>query len=84
METRETGCTMIAIEVKFLGPTNNKGSRYKAYTCNGQHLTKSANYSLNADENAESVAYELRDKAGWKGKLVGGGTVKGWTFVFVS
>lgn len=73
---------MIAIEVKFLGPTNFKGSRYKAYTCNGQQLTLSADDSLDPEENARKVAYALRDKMGWKGDMVSGGTCKGWAFCF--
>lgn len=29
---------MIAIHTKFIGPTNNRGSRIKAYTCGGMGL----------------------------------------------
>lgn len=29
---------MIAIHTKYIGPTNNRGSRIKAYTCGGMGL----------------------------------------------
>lgn len=75
---------MVAIEVKYLGPTNNKGSRYKAYTGNGQALTVNANYALNPEENAEMAAIKLRNKMKWNGNLVGGSTKSGWVFVFTN
>jgi len=80
---KREGKAMVAIEVKYIGPTNYRGSRYKAYTCNGQKLTLPNNDALDPEDNAEAVAHALKDKMGWKGELRGGGTVKGWAFVFV-
>jgi hypothetical protein len=84
---------MIAIETKYHGATNSKGSRYSATTCNGQRLTLSADYSLNSDENHERVAVALAGKMNWlplvektgkqRHKLVGGGTKSGMAWVFV-
>ena len=78
---------MIAIETKYLGPTNYRPSRIKAYTCNGQTLTMSYSTADAANKSTEEahrvVAEALRDKAGWTGKLIGGGTCKGYVFVFV-
>lgn len=73
---------MVAIEVKYIGPTNTKGSRYKA-SANGNSITVSANYSLNAEENAKNAANMLKAKMGWKGRTAIGGTEDGWAVVFV-
>lgn len=75
---------MVAIEVKYLGPTNYRGSRYKAYTGNGQALTVNADYALNPEENAEIAALELKNKMNWNGPIVGGTTKSGWVFVFTN
>jgi len=53
-----------AIQTKFLGPTNNRGSRYKA-TCAGGSVTRSADYGVNFEENHKAVAFELLAKMGW-------------------
>ena len=77
---------MIAIETKYLGPTNYRPSRIKAYTCNGQKLTISyseADAANGTPAQAHKVVAEaLRDKAGWEGDLIGGGTSKGYVWVF--
>ena len=49
---------MQAIEVKYLGPTETKGSRWKA-ECERGSITVPYEYSKNADENAEMACYEL-------------------------
>lgn len=41
---------MQAIQTKFLGPTNTRGSRFKA-TCWLTSVTVSRDYSVNVDEN---------------------------------
>ncbi len=56
---------MQAIRVKFLGPTNNRGSRYKA-TCDAGSITVSADYSLNYSANHDRAANALIEKLGWK------------------
>jgi hypothetical protein len=78
---------MIAIQTKFLGATNCKPSRIKAFTHMGANVTVSWDHGLNADENYLSVANKLAAKMGWVGKgygkLVGGGMKDGDVFVFV-
>lgn len=74
---------MIAIETKYLGPTNFRGSRIKAYTVNGQSLTVSYDNALNSDEMHRSAAEALRDENGWTGELIAGSTKTGYVFVFV-
>jgi hypothetical protein len=75
---------MKAISTKYIGPTNYKGSRIKAYAEGGNSITLSYDDALNSDKNHLAAAVALRDKMNWKGggKLLGGGTEKGYVFVF--
>jgi hypothetical protein len=73
---------MIAIETKYIGPTNTRGSRYVAFTCNGHRLSMTAENDKNSEENQGMVARALADKMGWKGQLIGGGTKAGMAWVF--
>jgi len=75
---------MQAIITKYLGPTEHKPSRVKARAANGQSITMSW-HSIDKDntEDAHRVAAEaLRDKLGWTGELIAGGTKEGFVFVF--
>jgi hypothetical protein len=76
---------MQAILVKFLCPTNTKGSRYKA-TCAAGSLTLGSDHRLNPSDNARKAAEALRDKLGWNtpryGNLIEGGLPDG-SYVFV-
>jgi hypothetical protein len=74
---------MIAIETRFLGPTDTKGARILATTCNGQRLTLPYDYT--GDEHRKA-AEALATKYGWLRdgmRLVGGGTKAGYCWVFV-
>lgn len=73
---------MIAIETKYIGPTDNKPSRIRAITCNGQQLIQSYDHGLNCQDAHRKCAEALCDKMGWKGHLIGGGTREGYVFVF--
>lgn len=75
---------MKAIDTKFIGPSNTKGSRYIARDSDGNRVIVKTNFSLNADQNHARAAAALRDKIGWKGEMVGGATKTGMCFVFVS
>jgi hypothetical protein len=78
---------MIAIETRLLPSTNYKPSRLVATTANGQRLVMSAHHDTltESDErNHRRAAEALRDKMGWKGELIAGGTKAGYAFVFVS
>ena len=44
---------MIAIHTKYIGPTNNRGSRIKAYT---QHFTATIPYPYELDREAKHFA----------------------------
>jgi hypothetical protein len=80
---------MQAIQTRFLGPTNNRGSRYKA-TCEAGTLTLESDHRLGSEENHVRVARALITKLGWfhdaaRGDTYGewfyGGTPDGYTFV---
>jgi hypothetical protein len=73
---------MIAILTKYLGPTDTKGSRYKAYTSNGQSITLDADHRKDYDLNHDAAAKALCQKMGWKGSLVRGGIETGFAYVF--
>jgi hypothetical protein len=45
---------MIAIETKYLSPTNTRGSKIKAFTCNGHSVTVSYDHAL----SNEAVHFE--------------------------
>ena len=59
---------MQAIVTKYLGPTNSRGSRFKA-KCAAGSLTVSYDYRLNSEDNHKAAAEALRAKLGWKGSL---------------
>ena len=77
-----------AIETKYLGATNYKGSRIKAtHQGNVKSVTVGYDHALNLDENHQRAAKTLLDKLGtagaWDGKMVGGSTRNGMAWVFV-
>jgi hypothetical protein len=77
---------MQAIQVKFLGPTNIRGSRYKA-TCASGSITLGVDHALHLEQNAARAAVALCNKLGWSGlpygdELIVGGLPNG-SYVFV-
>lgn len=79
---RRKEMTSTAIVTKYLGPTNNRGTRIKA-TADGASLTLARQFNLELDADHLRVAEALRVRLGWTGKLVGGATRTGYVFVFV-
>ena len=74
---------MQAIEVKYLGCTNHKPSRWKA-SCSAGSITRSYDHALKADDNALAVANELLHKLGWNTQHeLRGGTLKSGLRVYV-
>lgn len=47
---------MIAIQTKYLGPTNHRGARVKAWTANGRQLTIDYPYDAREGADAHAVA----------------------------
>ena len=72
-----------AIQTKFIGPTNTKGSRVKAWADAGA-LTLSWNHRHNPEQNHKLAAETLARKLGWSGVWNGGsapGDSSGYVFV---
>ena len=84
---------MNTIRTSFLGPTNTRGSRYKAIAGDGRKgftLTVEADHALGLEDNHYRAARLLIQKLGWfhdttRGDTYshwyGGGTPTGYTFV---
>ena len=70
-----------AIQVKYLGPTNYRGSRYKATAAAGS-VTVPVNYARGVESNVIAAARALCDKFGWSKDMVHGQLADG-TYVFV-
>lgn len=63
---------MKAIRTRYLPPTDNKGSRYKA-TANGvDSVTIPFDYTLEYQQIAEKAARVLCDRNGWNYEFVTG------------
>ncbi len=75
---------MKAISTKYIGPTNTRGSRIKAFDCDNNAVTIPYPYELSGEDVHRKAAEALRDKMGWTGELIGGGTKDGYVFVFKS
>ena len=63
----------VAIETRYLGPSNYRGSRIVASDGDKNRATISYPYVLNSDEAHALACRTVRDKMGWKGDMVGGG-----------
>ena len=74
---------MIAILTKFIGPTNYRGARVKAFTTSGLRIIVPWDHALNVEENHDAAAIALCRKMGWGGKLVRGGTEVGYAYAFL-
>lgn len=56
---------LIAVQVKYLGPTNTKGSRYRARSKGNGSLTVAKDYSMSCEDNARYAAHCLLEKLRW-------------------
>jgi hypothetical protein len=74
---------MIAILTKFIGPTNYRGARVKAYTTSGHRIVVPWDHALNVEENHDAAALALCRKMEWGGKLVRGSTEVGYAYAFL-
>jgi hypothetical protein len=72
---------MKAIQVKYLGPTSHKGTRWKATAEGGHSLTLSRDYELDGDDDARRVAQALVDKMQWRA-IHGAGSLPNGDYVF--
>ena len=69
-----------AIETKYAGPTNHRGSRIIATTPGGHKHTQQWDYALNIDANHYAAAEALRAKLDWPAIKAGCSTAKGYAF----
>jgi len=73
---------MQTITTKYLGPTNHKGSRFKATHTGGfTSVTLPYDYELEAEENHRIAARALAAKLNWEGEYTGGHTKNGMVWV---
>ena len=75
---------MKAIETTYHGPTNTRGSRIIARDSDGNRVSIPYPHELSGEAVHRKAAEALRDKMGWTGELIGGGTKRGYCFVFTS
>jgi hypothetical protein len=61
---------MQAIQTRYLGPSNVRGSRVKAFAAAGS-ITLRWDHRLNAEGNHRAAAEALANKLGWQGKWFG-------------
>ena len=75
---------MKAILVKYISPTNTRGSRLKATDCDRNSIVISYDHSLERSELYRSAAVALCAKMGWSGAetLIEGGLGNNSVFVF--
>lgn len=83
-EPRMEDGRMQAITTKYIGPTDTRGSRVKAFTESGLSLTVGWNNEFNSEENHRNAAHALAKKLGWHGQWVGGGIKAGNVYVCVT
>lgn len=69
----------VAIQTRFMGPTNHRGARIVATTSNGHKIIRPFDYAARNPHAA--VAAELARSMGWTGHLICGGTENGYVFV---
>jgi hypothetical protein len=71
-----------AIQTKFLGPTNSRGSRVKAFAAAGS-VTISWDHRLNPEQNHRAAAEMFANRMNWTGKWFAG-TLPSGDMVFIN
>jgi hypothetical protein len=73
---------MKAIQTKYVGPTNTRGSRIIASDGDGNKVMIPYPYDLSGEAVHRKAAEALCAKMQWKGTLIGGYLKNGMAFVF--
>jgi len=76
---------MVAIETKYVGPRDVRGSRIVATSGSGARVVVSYDDGLSSEQNHRHAAAELcrrKLRGGNCDRLIGGGTKNGYVFVF--
>lgn len=71
---------MKAIQIKYLAPTNTRGSRLKAFTDAGS-MTEGLDYSLSIEKQAADLAARYVRKQQWQSKITGFGCLPNGDYV---
>lgn len=72
-----------AIETRFLGPTNTKGSRVVAVSCGGSRLITDWDHAMDASENHIAAANRLAARLEWNGQMRTGTLKNSYVHVFI-
>lgn len=76
---------MKAIQTRYLGPTNHRGSRITAWAEGGHRVTIPYPHELSGEAVHRAAAEALCVKLDWPTELVGGGLPNGdYAFCFAS
>ncbi len=73
--------TRQAIETRYVGPTNHRGSRIIATTAGGHRLIHHWDYSLGIEGNHYAAAKALQAKLDWEPIVAGGSTKAGFVWL---
>jgi hypothetical protein len=76
-----------AIQTRYFGPGNVKGSRIKATSGSGISVTVGYDHALNIDANHKAACDALKAKLNWPEPMIGGSLPCGdraWVFVEVA
>ena len=71
---------MKAIQIRYLGPTNARGSRFKAWTDAGS-MTVSYDYALGGEGTARKLVEDYCHKMEWFGLNIGFGMLPNGDYV---
>lgn len=74
---------MKAIQTRYHGPTNTRGSRISAFDEDGNRISVPYDYALSGEAVHRAAAEALCNKMKWTGRLAGGSTRTGYVFVFL-
>lgn len=80
---------MLAIQTRFIGPTNHRPARIQAHVTESaqdgkrRRVTVSWDHALNVNANHDAAAAALITKLGWGGRWLAGDTVEGRVYVRV-
>ena len=69
-----------AIETRYVGPTNHRGSRVIATTPGGARMVSAWDYALGIEGNHRAAAEALRAKLDWPELVSGAFTARGYAF----
>ena len=73
---------MKAIETRYYGPTNTRGSRIRAFDLDGNSVSIPYPYDLSGEGCHAAAAKALCKKMNWHGKLASGALERGYVFVW--